>query len=138
MQIPSVVLDTNIVISAHISLLGLEYRVFRSSLDRDLRLFISNPVLAEYASVLCRPKFRFRPEIVIESLAQIRLNSTLVAPAATLSVSPDERDNRFLECAEAACANFLVTGNRRHFRSIWKTTRIVGARELIEGLVHFR
>jgi len=138
MQNPSVVLDTNIVISAHISLLGLEYRVFRSSLDRDLRLFVSDPVLAEYESVLYRPKFRFRPEIITESLVQIRLNSTLVAPIATLTVSPDERDKRFLECAEAACANFLVTGNRRHFPNIWKTTRIVGARELIESLVHFR
>jgi predicted nucleic acid-binding protein len=47
-------------------------------------------------------------------------------------VSPDERDNRFLECAESAGADFLVTGNRQHYPSVWKTTRIVNARELIE------
>jgi predicted nucleic acid-binding protein len=58
--------------------------------------------------------------------------STMIAPATTLAVSPDETDNRFLECAEAAGADFLVTGNRRHFPNVWKTTRIVSARELVE------
>jgi predicted nucleic acid-binding protein len=56
----------------------------------------------------------------------------MIAPATTLAVSPDETDNRFLECAEAAGADFLVTGNRRHFPNVWKTTRIVSARELVE------
>jgi predicted nucleic acid-binding protein len=58
--------------------------------------------------------------------------STMIAPATTLAVSPDETDNRFLECAEAAGVDFLVTGNRRHFPNVWKTTRIVCARELVE------
>jgi predicted nucleic acid-binding protein len=58
--------------------------------------------------------------------------STMIAPATPLAVSPDETDNRFLECAEAAGADFLVTGNRRHFPNVWKTTRIVSARELVE------
>jgi predicted nucleic acid-binding protein len=58
--------------------------------------------------------------------------STMIAPATTLAVSPDETDNRFLECAEAAGVDFLVTGNRRHFPNVWKTTRIVSARELVE------
>jgi predicted nucleic acid-binding protein len=56
----------------------------------------------------------------------------MIAPATTFAVSPDETDNRFLECAEAAGADFLVTGNRRHFPNVWKTTRIVSARELVE------
>jgi predicted nucleic acid-binding protein len=54
----------------------------------------------------------------------------------TLAVSPDERDNRFLECAESAGADFLVTGNRRHFPKVWKTTRIVSTRELVEAVFH--
>lgn len=58
----------------------------------------------------------------------------MIVPAITLAVSPDERDNRFLECAESAGADFLVTGNRRHFPAVWKTTRIVSTRELIEAV----
>jgi putative PIN family toxin of toxin-antitoxin system len=131
---PSVVLDTNILVSAHLSPLGLEYRVFKLALDLRLRLFVSAPILLEYERVLRRPKFPILPGKVTESLAQIRQNSTLIVPTSTLSVSPDERDNRFLECAESAGADYLVTGNRRHFPADWKTTRIVSARELVESV----
>ena len=132
MQNPSVVLDTNIIVSAHLNPLGLEYRVFELALECRLRLFISAPILLEYETVLRRPKFPILPEKVTESLAQIRQNGTLVVPTMTLSVSPDEPDNRFLECAESAGAGFLVTGNRRHYPSVWRSTRIVSARELVE------
>ncbi len=32
-----------------------------------------------------------------------------------MSVATDEPDNRFLECALVARADYLVTGNLRHF-----------------------
>ena len=136
MPAPSILLDTNIVVSAQLSPLGLPYRVYVLALERRLRLYVSAPILAEYESVLLRPKFNFPSVKVAESLALIRQNSTLIAPAMTLAVSPDETDNRFLECAEAAGADFLVTGNRRHYPGSWKSTRIVSARELIEAVFH--
>jgi len=129
---PSVVLDTNILVSANINPHGLEQFVYSLALQQSLWLFVSEPILLEYETVLRRPKFRFPADRVTESLAQIRQNGTLILPANTLAVSPDERDNRFLECAESAGADFLVTGNRRHFPNVWKTTRIVSARELVE------
>ncbi len=131
MSVPSVVLDTNVLISAHLSPMGLEYRVYRYAIEGQLRLFVSPAILAEYEDVLRRPKFRFPRANITRSVAQIKQNSTLVVPGRKLAVSRDERDNRFLECAEAANAEFLVTGNRRHFPEVWKTTRIVSARELI-------
>jgi putative PIN family toxin of toxin-antitoxin system len=131
---PSVVLDTNILISAHLNPLGREYRLFQDALDHQFRLFISEPILLEYESVLRRPKFPILTEKISESLRQIRQNSTLITPDFTLAVSPDESDNRFLECAEAAGAQFLVTGNRRHFPSVWKATRIVSTREFVESV----
>jgi putative PIN family toxin of toxin-antitoxin system len=132
MPAPSIIPDTNILVSAHLNPHGLEQIIYRHAMQHSLRLFITGPIFLEYESVLRRPKFRFSPPDITESLTLIRQNSTLVAPATTLTVSPDERDNRFLECAECACADFLVTGNRRHFPSIWKTTRIVSARKLLE------
>ena len=131
---PSVVLDTNILVSAHLSPFGLEYRVFNLALDRRLLLLVSVPILLEYETVLRRPKFPILPGKVTESLAQIRQNSTLIVPTSALSVSPDERDNRFLECAESAGADYLVTGNRRHFPAVWKKTQILSARELVESV----
>ncbi len=42
--------------------------------------------------------------------------------------------NRFLECAEAAQADFLVTGNIRHFPKHYKTTTVVKTREFLNTL----
>jgi predicted nucleic acid-binding protein len=47
-------------------------------------------------------------------------------------VSVDETDSRFLECAEEGKADFLITGNTRHFPTHWKRTLVVTARELLE------
>jgi uncharacterized protein len=132
---PSVVLDTNIVVSAHLNALGPSYRIYDLALRRGLLLFVSELVLAEYESVLRRPRLKIPHERVAESMVLVRGCATLVAPSTTLAVLADESDNRFLECAEAANADFLVTGNRRHFPASWKKTRIVTPRELIESLL---
>lgn len=58
----------------------------------------------------------------------------LVNSVGRIFISPDEPDNRFLECAEAADADYLVTGNKKHFPNQWKRTRIVNARELLDTL----
>ena len=38
---------------------------------------------------------------------------------------------RFPECADAARADYLVTGNLRHFPRFWKKTKIITPREFI-------
>jgi len=43
-------------------------------------------------------------------------------------------DNIFLECADAARADYLITGNQRHFPKFWKKTKIISSPELI-GIV---
>jgi predicted nucleic acid-binding protein len=65
-------------------------------------------------------------------MAAIRKVAHLVAPIRTLSVSPDESDNRFLECAEAAGADWLVTGNTRHYPRRHKGTLIVTGRQFLD------
>ena len=63
-----------------------------------------------------------------------RNRSNLVVPSRRLEVSSDPDDNRFLECADAARADYLVAGNLRHFPRFWKKTKIITPREFI-GLV---
>jgi predicted nucleic acid-binding protein len=45
----------------------------------------------------------------------------VVSPAVRAAAG-DPDDNQFLECAEAAQADYLVTGNIRHFPEVWKET----------------
>ena len=104
------------------------------ALNRKIELCLSVPILDEYRRVLLYPRLKFVPSEVDRFLARLRGSSIIVAPTRTLSVSSDEPDNRFLECTETAGADFLVTGNRRHFPKQWKMTRVVNARELF-GLI---
>ena len=43
----------------------------------------------------------------------------------------DPHDNKFLECADAARADYLVTGNQRHFPMFWKKTKVINSGEFI-------
>lgn len=127
-----VVLDTNVIVSAHLNEEGLQATVFRLALARTIRLGVSQPILTEYEGVLRREKFSLDPNRVARSLERIRAVSRRVRPKRMLSVCSDSEDNRFLECAEAARADYLITGNKRHFPTQWGKTKVVNAREFLE------
>jgi putative PIN family toxin of toxin-antitoxin system len=129
-----VVLDTNVVVSAALKPQGLQSKVLELVASRRLALFASPEVLAEYQEVLLRPKLGLEPGAVNKLLKEIRQAAKLVRVKQRGSVSPDEADNRFLECAEAAQADFLVTGNTRHFPKQYKTTKVVNTREFLNTL----
>lgn len=127
-----VVLDTNIVVSASLKEKGREAAVLSLALTGNLSLNVSEAILTEYEEVLHRKKFRLNPGRVDRLLDLIRRKSTLVTPSHVLSISPHEPDKRLLECADQAQADYLVTGNKRHFPKRWKGTLVVNARELLE------
>ena len=132
---PAVVLDTNVIVSAHLNPDGLERFVLDLAINRKLSLFYSESILAEYEGVLTRPRFKISPKKVSESLALIRSAGTLTIPKKRLQIAIDPGDDIFLQCAEEACARYLVTGNKRHFPEVWNSTRIVNARELLEQVI---
>lgn len=133
-MIPRVVLDTNVVVSALLKPQGSEDQVLRLALAGRLLLCVSPQVLAEYGRVLSSPKFKFRPEEVATALQQLEKAGSLFRPARILKISEHEPDNRFYECADAAQAAFLVTGNLKHFKKDYRATKIVNARKLLDLL----
>ncbi len=126
-----VVLDTNILVSALLKPGGAESSVVERASAGSLTLCLSPAVLAECHDVLHRPKFHFDPLHLPDFLDALVEISLLVPPARVLSVCPDPADGRFLECAEAADAAYLVTGNKRHVPARWRGTQVVNARELL-------
>jgi uncharacterized protein len=135
MKLPRVVLDTNVVISANLNSQGLERYVFDMAIARQLQLCASSAMLTEYEDVLRRPKFGIQPTQVADSMALIRVSASLVRLADIPRVAQDPDDDVFLACANAARAEFLVTGNKRHFPKIHGHTVIVNARELILAIL---
>jgi uncharacterized protein len=128
------VIDTNVVISAALKPEGLQRTTFILAITKPARLYVSQPILEEYADVLSRPELKIRNGLRRQFLQLIRNRSNLVVPSRRLEVSSDPDDNRFLECADAARADYLVTGNLRDFPRFWKKTKIITPREFI-GLV---
>jgi predicted nucleic acid-binding protein len=51
--------------------------------------------------------------------------------AMVAQVTSDPADNMFIECADAARADYLVTGNQRHFPKFWKNTKIISSSEFL-------
>jgi uncharacterized protein len=135
MRKPRVVLDTNVVVSAHLNAEGYERHVLDLVLAGKLQSAVSAAILEEYEGVLRRPKFGIAPRQVGRSLRLLRKAARIVRPRHRLEVTRDPADNRFLECAEASKADYLVTGNKRHFPKQWRQTQVVNARELIEWVV---
>ncbi len=125
------VVDTNIVVSAALKPDGLQRTVILLAITKPARLYLSTAVLAEYQDVLSRPEFQIRKGLQQQLLQLIGKRARFVAPARRLLVTSDAGDNIFLECADAARADYLVTGNTRHFPRFWKKTKIITSREFV-------
>jgi putative PIN family toxin of toxin-antitoxin system len=125
------VLDTNIIVSAALKPDGLQRTVFLLSITKPARLYVTSTILSEYRDVLSRPELRIRKGIQQQFLQLVKTRTHLVFPSHRLHVASDPDDDIFLECADAAKADYLVTGNLRHFPKFWKKTKIITSRELI-------
>ena len=125
------VLDTNVLVSAALKPEGLQRTTLLLATTKPARFYVSAPILEEYAEVLSRPELAIRRGLRIQLLQLIKNRSHLIVPSRRLDVTSDPDDNIFLECADAARADYLVTGNQKHFPPFWKSTKIITARDFI-------
>jgi putative PIN family toxin of toxin-antitoxin system len=96
---------------------------------------ISPAVVTEYEEVLRRPRFKFSIAQIDNTLDLIRGTSRLVHPIGTLRISAHDSDNRFYECAEAAEADYLITGNTSDFPKDHGPTKIITPRNFVNQVV---
>lgn len=127
------VVDTNVLVSAALKPESLQHTSLLIAVTKPARLYVSQSILNEYADVLARPELRIRKGARLQLLQLIKDRSFLVTSYRRLEVTSDPDDNIFIECADAARADYLITGNRRHFPSFWKGTKIITPREFIEA-----
>ena len=128
---PRVVYDTNVVVSAVLKAGSIPALLVNLALGGQIRPCLSPIILDEYETVLKRPKFGFDIPTVDAFLCDFRMAAIVVAPIRQIYAAPHGPDNRFLECAQAAQAQYLVTGNKRHFPfAVFGRTQIVSPSEL--------
>lgn len=117
-----VVLDANVIVSALISTQGAPRRILDLWQAEAFELVISGPILAEIERVLRYPRIAQLHKLpdaeLREFLDLLRDESLVVAPQTQLHLSSDETDNRYIECAVAGNAGYLVTGDKKHLIAI--------------------
>jgi putative PIN family toxin of toxin-antitoxin system len=125
------VIDTNVLVSAALKPTGLQRTVLLLALTKPARLYVSPPIQEEYSEVLARPDLKIAKGLRQQLLQLIKNHSHIVVRTQRLHVTSDPDDNIFLECADAARADYLVTGNQKHFPKFWKKTKVITPREFI-------
>jgi uncharacterized protein len=129
------VIDTNVVVSGLLARAGNEALILLAIHQGLVRPCFSEEILAEYAGVLARPKFAFPADEVAALLAMFRGRGELIVPNAVIAASVDPGGTKFLQCAQTAQADYLITGNRRHFpESSYGVSRVVNAGELLDWI----
>lgn len=104
-------MDTNVLLSAlHFG--GTPRTVLEKAIRGEVKLYLSEPILAELLSVLRRPKFHF-PEQALQAIhSELTAIGYLVRPSMTITeINDDPSDNKILECALEAEADYIVSGD---------------------------
>jgi putative PIN family toxin of toxin-antitoxin system len=130
-----IVLDTNVMVSGLWSPFGRPGEIVAVVAAGALPLLLDERILGEYREVLARRGFAFDPEMVESLLLQVEATGEFAVAQPLPERLPDPDDEAFLEVALAAHADFLVTGNLRHFPSrLRQGVAVVSPREFIEAL----
>ena len=129
-----IVVDTNILVSALLNPYGPPAQVFLlATSEDDVQLCVSGEIFAEYEEVLHRPVFSFSDAVIDAALRTIHETALWVRPTQAVHACADPDDDIFLECAQAADAHYLVTGNVKHFPATWVNTRVISARQYLQA-----
>lgn len=128
-------IDTNVFVSSFFG--GVPLKVIEYWFSGRLTLCVSKPVLKEYFDVLSR--FEFEDESLLYRLkSAFEKNFNLVFvnnPKEELWIKEDPADNKFIACAIALKAEYIVSGDAhlRKLKNIGKI-KIVSPVEMLDLL----
>jgi putative PIN family toxin of toxin-antitoxin system len=108
-----VVIDTNVLVSAALKDRGPEKVILFVVAQPDVEWVVTPAIMKEYREVLGRKKLGLPASILERWIALLDVATLPIEPAgATAELPRDPTDTPFLECALAADADFLITGDR--------------------------
>ncbi len=127
-----VVFDTNILLSALLSLNGNPFRCLAMAKIGQLESVTCQEILDEFAEKLLF-KFKFSEEMTQAAVEEVRRFSRVVEISATLKAVPvDSDDDIIVECAVIGNATHIVTGDKHLLMlTAYRSIEIVKAAEFI-------
>ena len=110
-----VVIDTNVLVSALLNTNGIPAKIVTLILNGKLKVLYDNRIIFEYSDVLSRKEFSFDPEIIDDFLTYLKHEGEYINAEFTKLVFTDETDKKFYEVYQSGDAQYLITGNIKHF-----------------------
>ena len=110
-----IVLDTNVLVAALLSPHGAPAAILQLILSGAAVLRFDARIISEYREVLRREKFGFDRKLTDDLLGFLESEGELVASVPLDLLLPDPSDAMFLEVGSAGSADYIVTGNLKHF-----------------------
>ena len=109
-----VVVDTNVFVSSFLNPQGVPRRVIDLWKAGRVTLCLSTPIIAEYAEVLSRFGLADGPELKeLLDLFAARMHVIFAPKPPRLTLVPeDPADEKFIECAVATNAEFVISGDK--------------------------
>ncbi len=135
-----VVLDTNILLMS-LSRKTIYYSIWKAFQNGEFELCVTTDILDEYVEILQR---KFRPEVCINVMKAIENSFDVIQVQKyffwnLITVDPD--DNKFVDCAVAANADFICTEDK-HFKVLKKIpfppVKVISADDFVEILSGIR
>lgn len=105
-----VVLDTNILVSG-IFWGGIPSKILEEWVSEKFELLLSEDILKEYERVLFKISKGKKDQLVNQWLLFIAENSLIVNVKKRFKLSVDPDDDKFIECAVAGNAKYIVSGD---------------------------
>ena len=130
-----VILDTNIIVSS-IVFGGKPRDIFSLVQEGKIEAYISSFILYEVKEVLTK-KFDFNDEKLKEVRQLMKDNFIVISPRISLqTIKVHLLDNKVLEAAVEAKADYLITGDKKHILPLKKikNTKIVSPEEFLKQL----
>lgn len=130
-----VIIDTNVLVSAVIRD-RLPERVLLWCLGNpDVEWLVTPAVMAEYSTVIQRPKFALSRATVTWWLELLAADTRIIQPTVVLDFPRDRNDAPFLICAASGKADYLITGDGDFGEAqALLQTRIVSVRQFAEAV----
>lgn len=111
-KIKKVVIDTNVFISAF-GWGGKPLIIIELLEPAGIINCVSEDIILEVSRALAYPKLDFPQELQSDILEFIIAHSSFFGPTQSLDVTTDPKDNILIECALAAKARFIITGDKK-------------------------
>ena len=110
-----IVVDTNVIVSALLNTNGPPAKILSLILNGNLNLLYDNRILFEYIEVLSRKEFGFKEDAISDLIDFIKHEGEYINANPSDTEFQDETDKKFYEVHKSGDAQYLITGNRKHF-----------------------